>query len=173
MSQRNSGYGRIEADLYETPEWVTKALLPYLPDGPVWEPAAGGGKISAALERAGRTVISSDIADGRDFLLAPALPNQSIIVTNPPFRMATAFIEKALRLKAPAVAMLLRTDFDHAKTRRHLFRDEPRFAQKLVLTRRIVWFDRPGAAPSFNHAWFLWKADHCGAPTLSYYVETP
>jgi hypothetical protein len=33
MSQRESGYERKERDLYETPEWVTEALLPHLPAG--------------------------------------------------------------------------------------------------------------------------------------------
>ena len=53
------------------------------------------------------------------------------------------------------VAMLLRCDYDHAGTREHLFGGCPAFALKLVLTKRIVWFDGPKAAPSFNHAWFL------------------
>ena len=30
MSQRHSGYVRKERDLYETPEWVTEALIPHL-----------------------------------------------------------------------------------------------------------------------------------------------
>jgi hypothetical protein len=32
MSQRDSGYERKERDLYETPAWVTEALLPHLPE---------------------------------------------------------------------------------------------------------------------------------------------
>ena len=50
------------------------------------------------------------------------------------------------------VAMLLRTDFDHAASRLHLFSKCPAFTRKVVLTKRIVWFDGPKAAPSFNHA---------------------
>jgi hypothetical protein len=48
--------------------------------------------------------------------------------------------------------MLLRTNYDHAATRQHLFSDCNAFAKKIVLTKRIVWFDGPGAPPSFNHA---------------------
>lgn len=42
MSQRDSGYERKERDLYETPEWVTLALVPHLRRAinSVWEPAA-------------------------------------------------------------------------------------------------------------------------------------
>jgi hypothetical protein len=64
--------------------------------------------------------------------------------------------------------MLLRTDYDHAVTRQQLFRDCPQFAKKLILTRRIVWFAGPKAAPSFNHAWFIWNWKHQGSPTLAY-----
>jgi hypothetical protein len=42
--------------------------------------------------------------------------------------------------------MLLRTDYDHAVTRRHLFSDCHAFAKKIVLTKRIVWFDGPNSA---------------------------
>jgi hypothetical protein len=66
------------------------------------------------------------------------------------------------------VAMLLRTDYDHAATRQHLFGGCGQFAKKVVLTKCIVWFDGPGAAPSFNHAWYVWDWRHVGAPTLAY-----
>ena len=89
--------------------------------------------------------------------------------------LATEFCEHALRLMEPVqglVAMLLRTDFDHAKSRSHLFRDCPAFAQKLVLTKRIVWFaddnGKPKGSPSFNHCWMIWDWNHCGPPTIAY-----
>jgi hypothetical protein len=55
---------------------------------------------------------------------------KKIVSHNPPYISATLFIEHALRLMSGGgkVAMLLRTDFDHAKTRRHLFSDCPAFA---------------------------------------------
>jgi len=41
MSQRDSGYERKPLDQYETPAWVTLALIPHLPmfTGKVWERA--------------------------------------------------------------------------------------------------------------------------------------
>src|SRR6516225_4456907 len=117
MSQRESGYERKERDLYETPAWVTEALLPHLPEcRTIWEPAAGSGKMSRVLEGFAGTVISSDIAEGQDFLAADGFDGDAII-TNPPYgrsgKLATRFIERALSLTAPSgfVAMLLRTDF--------------------------------------------------------------
>lgn len=171
MSQRWSEYERKPFDLYETPEWATKAVVPFLPpQATILEPACGSGKMVRALESAGHKVYGNDIQQGQDFLLTPFCKAEAI-VTNPPFNLATQFIEHALKLMQPqdgVVAMLLRTDFDHAKTRRHLFDGHSAFSTKLVLTKRIVWFDRPGAAPSFNHAWFIWDWQHQGYPTLAW-----
>jgi hypothetical protein len=176
MSQRNSGYERKERDSYQTPEWVTDALIPHLPTGPcvVWECAAGSGQMVAALCRAGFDVIASDITDGRDFLSEPAPRPFRGIITNPPYgrgKIARLFIERALSI-VPAggfVAMLLRTDVDHGVTRQHLFSDCAWFWKRVVLTKRIKWFEGP-SSPSENHAWFIWAA-HSGKPTLAYQRE--
>jgi hypothetical protein len=172
VSQRDSGYERKERDLYETPAWATLALSRHLPttDCVVWEPAAGGGKMVAALSKIGFDVTASDIETGRDFLTQPAPRPFRAIITNPPYALATEFIDRALGL-VPCngfVAMLLRTDFDHAKTRARLFAESPVFAKKVVLTKRIQWFEDSKGSPSFNHAWFIWNFKHEGAPTLAY-----
>ena len=177
MSQRESGYARKEHDLYETPEWVTAALLSFLPrQVQFWEPASGSGKMARVLSAVG-PVTSTDIMLGDDFLRTTELPHSmcAAIVTNPPYERATEFCEHALQLMEPVhgfVAMLLRTDFDHAKSRTHLFRDCPAFARKLVLMKRIAWFvdedGRPKGSPSFNHAWYIWDWRHEGSPTISY-----
>jgi hypothetical protein len=174
MSQRGSGYSRQANDCYETPAWVTQVLLPHLPPRlRIWEPACGSGKMVLALTDAGHTVEASDIAQGVDFLMATDAMGCSAVVTNPPYGLAAEFIDRALLL-APLVAMLLRTDFDHARSRRHLFGGCPHFAKKLVLTKRIVWFEdrEKVAAPSFNHAWFVWDRAHSGPPTLAYSTST-
>jgi hypothetical protein len=174
MSQRHSGYARKERDLYETPHWVTHALIDRIDlTGPIWEPAAASGKMVEALASRGFEVFGSDI-DGEDddFLKSKILPaGYRTIVTNPPFNLAQAFIEHALRLTEPVggtVAMLLRTDFDHAKTRAHLFADCNAFAKKLVLTKRIRWFEDSTGHPSVNHAWFIWDWRHQGTPSIAY-----
>jgi hypothetical protein len=65
------------------------------------------------------------------------------------------------------VAMLLRTDFDHAASRVHLFADCRMFAKKVVLTKRIRWFEDSKGSPSFNHCWMIWDRQHQGPPTLT------
>jgi hypothetical protein len=173
MSQRDSGYERKERDLYETPEWVTKALIPHVrKPSCVWEPACGSGKMARPLDGAGFLVCSSDIDTGTDFLRQmDPMGGADAIITNPPYELATEFVQHAIRLTQRTdgyVAMLLRTDFDHAKTRQNLFGLSPRFAKKIVLTKRIKWFEDSKGQPSFNHAWFIWDWKHKGAPTLAY-----
>lgn len=174
MSQRDSGYERKERDLYETPEWATLALLPHLPRQPaaIWEPAAASGKMVRPLETSGAYVLGSDISEGYDFLASvlPAGSHWDAIITNPPYELATEFVDHALGLMAPQglVAMLLRTDFDHAKTRAQFFGGFPHFAKKVVLMKRIKWFEDSKGSPSFNHAWFIWDWKHSGPPALAY-----
>jgi hypothetical protein len=198
MAQRESGYARQERDLYETPAWVTKALIRgclhewdlrmvrlAIPSPTIWEPAAGGGQIAQALDASGFRVHATDLA-GRngspltqDFLsLLEAPPEIRAIVTNPPYALATEFIEQALdmmEMRRGLVAMLLKVDFDSACTRAKLFADCKAWGRKLVLTRRIVWFDKPPepgkrkSTPSENHAWFVWDwGRRPGPPTIGY-----
>lgn len=187
MATRVSGFDRVPADLYQTPAWVVDALLENsnLPQK-VFEPACGEGQLAAAIEASGRKVVRSDINDYQhacrqdhviDFLDLRGAHGCEAIVTNPPYgpqgRLATSFIEHALDLMRPVrgqVWMLLPTDFDHAVTRRHLFADCPHFWARIVLHRRIKWFDDPNvtSTPSANHAWFGWGCGYSGFPVVKY-----
>jgi hypothetical protein len=127
MAQRRSGYNRVDDDQYETPAEPVIALIPLL-EGitRAWDPRnRGSGKLLAVLHAHGVNAVGT----GADFLTTSAPPpNVDSIVTNPPFgkqgRLAEAFISHALEL-VPFVAMLLRVDFDSAKSRQHLFRHNP------------------------------------------------
>lgn len=167
MAQRESGYERKERDLYETPAWVTGILIPYIPDelkSYIWEPACASGKMATTLDAHYATDLVTDYGESDvNFLSVLNLPeNCKTIITNPPFnREAEKFIRHALTLTKEVngfVAMLLPVDFDSAKTRRDMFNDCPAFNKKIVLTKRIVWFENPEttAGPSSNHAWFVW-----------------
>jgi hypothetical protein len=163
-------------DAYYTPGWVTQALVPHIPTRieKVWEPAAGKLSIASELRNAGYTVSATDLKHGQDFFDDDLLQHEQAVITNPPFRMAVEFICRSLLVtqkKRGFVAMLLATDFDHAKTRRHLFGGCRQFAKKLVLTRRIVWFEPMVASPSANHAWFMWDWRRRIVPSIAYYYE--
>jgi hypothetical protein len=135
----------------------------------IWEPAAGNGAIVRPFAEAGYQVVASDVADygldgcqtGVDYLSAPAQPGVEGVVTNPPYRLAAAFAEKALQ-EVPYVALLLRTNFLESTTRLPFFRKYPpaRFwisSPRLPMMHRYGWQGRQ--APSNTcHAWFIWDA---------------
>lgn len=187
MSQKASGYERIDGDAYFTPAWVTEALLSVeqFPDG-ACDPACGAGHIVEVVRRAGAPALGIDIkryeplaADpplallyaerdlhaGGDFLRCTVSPLKNLI-TNPPYgqrgALAVDFIKRALELTRPLggkVAMLLRVDFDSAAGRRGIFDDHPAFAAKYTLTKRIRWanIEQKDSGPTENHAWFVWS----------------
>ena len=185
MGKHETGYARIERDLYPTPPWVVSALAEHvdLRGLTVHEPACGDRRMAKALLLAGcARVYTSDSFDygagqdgaGQDEILdflSAQMPNSErlpdAIITNPPFgqggRLATAFIEVGLtriRRRGELLALLLPCDFDCAKTRARHFGDCPHFVGKIVLRRRVVWFERNDGkreAPKENHAWFLWQ----------------
>jgi hypothetical protein len=173
MSQRASGWERRPNELYETPEWCTEEVIRHLPKGitRVWECACGGGQMSKVLRRHGFEVTGTDAQNGEDFLNFLSAEGIDLIFTNPPYNKAQEFIEHALKLMQPnkgAVAMLLRIDYDSAKTRAHLFETHPAWWKKLVFRKRIVWFQGE-KSPSFNHAVYIWNWQHDGSPaTIAY-----
>ena len=159
-------------DPYFTPtEAVTSVLHleeEHLPSR-IWEPAAGNGAIVRPFAAAGYQVIASDVADyglddcriGVDYLSAPAEPDVQGIVTNPPYRLAVAFAEKALQ-EVAYLALLLRTNFLESTARLPFFRKHPP-ARIWISSRRLPMMHRHGwqgpEAPSNTcYAWFIWDA---------------
>lgn len=178
MGKYNRKYARVDRDHYPTPPWVVSALAEHvnLAGARIWECACGDGRMVEALYAAGaRFVLATDIVDlgyprfGEVFdFLSHGRPKTTVdgSVTNPPFgyhgTLAEKFIEVWLQHpeRGGFLALLLPADFDSAKTRVHLFRDCPHFIGKIVLTRRVVWFNRTDGGredPMGNSAWFLWQ----------------
>ena len=116
---------RQENDFYATPSWAIDALLKKttLPHN-VWEPACGTGMLSERLKEFGYNVYSTDLIDrgygeehNVDFTLCQSLPFKDAgdvcILTNPPYHIATEFIERSLMLLpcGSPCFMFLRTAF--------------------------------------------------------------
>jgi hypothetical protein len=157
-------------DAYFSPPEAAFSLLDvesaHLPDC-IWEPAAGDGALVIPFQTAGKKVIASDIADyglancsvGVDYLKAAAKPDVGGIVTNPPYRLAIEFAEKALN-EVPYLALLLRTNFLESTARMPFFKKH-RPARIWISSRRLPMMHRHGwegpRAPSNTcFAWFIW-----------------
>ena len=157
---RKVGMMRQADDFYPTPEYVTRALMDRIKFvGEVWEPACGDGRMSEVIKDYGNHVISTDLVDrgywdgmsGIDFLME--CDHRDNIITNPPFSLAYAFLEQALRLANKRVAMLLPVRYLTGKKRVDLFsRRPPRWV--IVIPNKV---DFVGIGnPAMEFAWFVW-----------------
>lgn len=150
-------------DTYPTPPEATKALMLYLnlpKETIIREPCSGDGAMSRVMELMGYRVDSSDIriegiygAGGVDYL-ASIGPNYDAIITNPPFDKSEQIIEKALT-EAPIVAVLLKSQYWHAKRRTELFRRHLP-SHVLALNWRPDFVGKPNAAPTMEVLWTVW-----------------
>jgi len=141
--------------LYETPRCATEALcaLMRVKDHTIWEPCAGRGTIAHVLEAHGARVYMSDLnsypgADvrihcGVDFLLERAVPPLcDLIITNPPFELATKMVRHGLMLGCEII-ILQRLQYLSSLNRLHLFNshctDVFAFADRLPDMHREGW----------------------------------
>ncbi len=101
----------------------------------IWECACGEGHISKKLEEAGYNVFSTDLIDRGfgipdvDFLKQEGNGDLDYdIITNPPYKYATEFVNKALSIIGDGhrIAMFLKLTFLEGKTRYDaLFKPNP------------------------------------------------
>jgi hypothetical protein len=155
MGQRNSGYARIENDLYITPKWVWDALYSV----EAWAKDAWD---------------CCPINHDEDFRINYNYLESSHagIATNPPYgREAESIIRHALeltKLGRNKIAMLLPHSYDCAKGRVDLFNHLP-FRCKWTLTKRIQWDNlEHTATPSSNHAWYVWDWKYIGPAKMGW-----
>ena len=120
---------RESNDFYATENKAIDCLLEKATlDHNLWECACGQGDLSKRLIELGYNVKSTDLVDrgygegGVDFLKCTETFNGDII-TNPPYKYAQEFIEKALELvpEGNKVFMFLKLQFLEGKARRKLF----------------------------------------------------
>lgn len=178
---------RPDDDYYPTPLAVIAPLLDREDlAGGIWEPACGEGAIVRALATAGHPVVATDLVDrgvgtgGRDFLAArrmARLPDgrpARHIVTNPPYRLARPFADRALALLPPGglCALLLRLAFLEGQARRDWWQDGP-LARVWVSSRRLTLYPAgwQGAKSrgTIAFAWFVWVRGHTGKPALGWF----
>ena len=164
---------RAQNDFYATPPVAVYDLLEKETfNKNVWEPAAGMNHIVKILEKNGYNVKRSDIVkyvdDDKleiiDFLTTTGTWNGDII-TNPPFSLATQFVNKALELvkDGAKVAMFLKVQFlEGSKRYWNLFKDNPPKIVYVSVNRygctKDGIFNEAGNAPSaICYCWFIWE----------------
>lgn len=169
---------RQKDDFYPTPPIATRKLLAVETfDGPIWECACGDGAISKVLADEGYEVISTDLVDRGygasrvDFMMEwkPRAPN---IITNPPFKFAREFVDKALSLTTGKVAILARLAWLEGKSRKSLFETTP-LSRVWVFSERVPMLRNgdemmKGGGGMIAFAWFVWDHEYEGPARLGW-----
>ena len=173
MSAANRSESRVAFDVYPTPAWCVHRLLEEveLPGGHWCEPAAGDGAIIRAVRDVRRDVTWSAlelrsecqaalVKEGAEVQIGDALESPwqlrpellTLVITNPPYALAEAFLARALEAST-SVALLLRLDFLGSERRSGLFRRVPPDIHVLPNRPSFV----AGRTDASEYAWFVWR----------------
>lgn len=170
---------RQKEDYYATAPRAAELLLEVEPDlDNIWECACGEGHLAKVFDNAGKLLWATDIIDrgyGQgviDFLRPTHYTTHTgDIVTNPPYKFAKEFIEKALNIILPhrKVCMFLKVTFLEGKARKEFFKKYP---PKIVYvcSGRIPCakngdFDKyPSSAVAY--AWYVWEKGYQGQTVI-------
>lgn len=162
---------RDALDDFPTPPWAGRALMEHVL-GPwayggfdLWEPAVNRGFLLRGLREYFHSVHASDVVDygigsqSCDYLFATAPREIHFIITNPPFRLAHAFIDKALCEASVGCAFLVRTSFLEGVTRYESLwsRTPPTFvAQFSERVPMVKGRCDPEASTATSYCWIGW-----------------
>lgn len=177
---------RQNHDYYATEPKAMELLLQEEQFSPVvWEPACGEGHLSKVLEKHGYEVINTDLvyrrfgaAQSVDFLKLNRSTDyfEGDIITNPPYKYAKEFVEKALELidDGQKVAMFLKLTFLEGKARKKLFAIAPP-KRIYVSSSRLQCakngdFEKygKGVGTAIAYAWFVWEKGYKGDPVIKW-----
>lgn len=177
---------REENDFYATDPKALEILLDQLEKDKielsynVWEPSCGKGHLSKVLEDEGYSVFNTDLVDRgyknfhmeKDFFDFK-MDWKGDIITNPPYKIASNFINHALSLVAKNryVIMFLKVQFLESQNRYDsLFsKNPPKYVyvfSNRVNTAKNGEFEKYKAAPAIAYAWFIWEKGYEGEPVI-------
>ena len=132
-----------------------------------WEPCAPNGS-GIADAWPGEVICGDERED--------SMPRDcNAIVTNPPYDRSIIddmVCEWTYRLDAmgpQVLALLLRTAWDHAKTRAHLFDPDTHYAGQVKMRFRPWWSEDRSKQPIHSYVWHIWDRRHRGEPVVRYW----
>lgn len=170
-ASNHSKFEREKNDFYATcPKAIDYLLEVEKFNHNIWEPACGLGHLSERLKQKGYDVLSTDLIKRGyehhvvDFLKC-TLPSDYDIITNPPYKHAQAFVEKAIKLTKNKVAMFLKLTFLEGKARKELFKKYP--PKTVYVSSSRIKCARNGKFDDFKssaaaYAWFVWEKGYQG-----------
>lgn len=180
--------GREEDDFYATDPKALERLIKATPHifysarelgTTIWEPACGDGNLSKFLVKNGFVVYSSDLKDRGyeevkvDFLNCKISKCPPIILTNPPYSLATEFIEHALELlpEGGLYIALMNISYLAGQKRFERVYSKGVLREVYIFSKRIECWrnnDREtyGGKAMADFAWYVFQKGYNGQPTL-------
>lgn len=162
-----SNFERIPGDFYPTiDERCVDAFLQHFQPHFVTDPCSpdGSGIVDTFIKRGYNAVGLVDAFC--DF-------TTDWIITNPPYdrkivdKIINRQIERVERREVTAMAVLLRSGFDFAKSRAAMF-DHPMYYGQIKLRFRPWWSENREAQPIHSYVWQIWHKDTVGYPRVMY-----
>lgn len=174
---------REDNDFYATDPKTLEILLDQLKiDGiklhnNIWEPACGQGHLSEVLKENGYKVWSTDLVDrgygtgNTDFLKSVSDSWCGDILTNPPYKYAKEFVEKALDVirNGCYTVMLLKIQFLEGKERYKLFKKYPPKYVYVNSSRQTCYINGDMSKKMSSascYCWFIWQKGFEGEPII-------
>lgn len=187
---------REENDFYSTdPDCVRDLLRVETFNKNILEPCCGTGNISKVLEENCYNVISTDLIDrgygkgGIDFFKEYQEIDRDI-VSNPPYGLATEFVDHALQIIKPhhKVALFLKLQFLEGADRYIKLFSQQKLETIYVYSKRVACYkndemyqkdkngnyilDKDGNKKKIGSAvcfaWFIFNTDYSGFPTIKW-----
>ncbi len=167
-ASNHSVIDREQNDYYAThPSAIDDLLLFEKFEGSIWECACGEGHLSKRLEDYNYKVISTDLINRKygkgniDFLKFNGVSLADNIITNPPYKYAEEFVEKALYLLQPGkkLAMFLKLTFLEGQDRYNLFKNYPPKTVYVYSNRKQCAMNgdfKNKNDSAIAYAWFVW-----------------
>ena len=171
MAQRTEAADSL--DDFPTPPWAVRAFCEHVLGGSnrlsklsVLEPACGRGDMAQVLAEYFGEVSASDVHPygfgGVQNFLDPYFDEGSFdwVITNPPFKSAEAFLDKALPIANKGVALLTRTVFIESIGRfERIFSTQPptvvaQYVERVPMVKGRI--DRK-ASTATGYAWLIWE----------------
>lgn len=176
---------REKNDFYATPSHTTKAFLNEFKINPktILEPSAGQGHIAKVLKEyfPNADIEATDLIDrgycegGIDFLSKDFKDKKyDLIITNPPFKIAQEFVDKALSISNDKVIMLLKIQFLEGLSRKEFLENSPLKYVYVFSDRQSTMLNGEEINPktgkkwssAFLLAWFVWEKGYEGEPIV-------
>jgi len=185
-ASNHSELERVNNDYYATDPKALEIFLDKIEEDGIrlhkniWECACGEGHLSKVLESRGYKVWSTDLVDrgygngNTDFL--KSIPDSwcGDVLTNPPYKYAKEFVEKALEVTriGTYTVMFLKIQFLEGQGRRELFKKYPPKYVYVNSKRQVCVrngnFDKygNGTGTAICYCWFVWQKGFNGEPII-------